>query len=147
VITNSELESMLPDIHNVLHKMMDSKDFTNYEEKLSTATSKAINALEGIIDDGTLALDPEQLVRAVQVLTKSKTDIIESKRKLLDTCIKGEVMIKALEQKPKDDKTPSALLDYLERNNLDTSLDKTGTAPTSIFETIAEQEDVQTDNN
>ena len=86
------------------------------------------------------------MVAAVKTLTKAKTDIIESKRKLFDTCIKGEVMIKALEQKPKDDKTPSALLDYLQRNNLDTSLDKTGTAPTSIFESIAE-EDVQTDND
>ncbi len=145
-MTNNDLESMLPDIHNVLHKMMESKDFTDYEEKLNTATSKAISALEGIIEDGTLALDPEQMVAAVKTLTKAKTDIIESKRRLFDTCIKGEVMIKALE-KPKDDKTPSALLDYLQKNNLDTSLDKTGTAPTSIFETIAEQEDVQTDNN
>lgn len=144
-MTNGELESMLPDIHNVLHKMMSSKDFTDYEDKLDKATSKAITALEGIIDDGSLALDPEQMVAAVKTLTKAKTDIIESKRRLFDTCIKGEVMIKALE-KPKDDKTPSALLDYLQKNNLDTSLDKTGTTPTSIFESIAD-ENVQTDND
>lgn len=139
-MTNTELESMLPDIKEVLHKMMDSKDFSNYEDTLDTVTKKAISELERIIDDQTLALDPEQLVNAVKVLTKSRTDIIESKRKLLDTCIKGEVMIKALDQnKDKGGKGSSVLLDYLEKNNLNTTLDSTGTSPganASIFQSI-----------
>ena len=139
-MNNTELQSILPDINGLLHKMMDSKDFNDYENKLDTVTRKAINELERIIDDQTLALDPEQLVNAVKVLAKSKSDIIESKRKLLDTCIKGEVMIKALDNnKDKGGKGSSVLLDYLEKNNLNTTLDTTGTSPgaaTSIFQSI-----------
>ena len=140
-MNNSELQSILPDLHNMM-KALDNGDFSNYEKKLSQATDKAIEALEDIIDDGTLKLDPEQTVRAVQVLTKSKVDIIEAKRKLVDTCIKGEVLIKSLDQeKGKEGKTPSVLLDYLERNGLDKKLDSTGTAPTtnSIFQDIANE--------
>ena len=96
-ISNKELESILPSIHTMLYAL-DNKDFHNYEEKLNGATGKAIDALEEIIDNQTLSMDPEQLVNAVKVLTKAKTDILESKRRLYDTCIKGEVMIKALEQ-------------------------------------------------
>jgi hypothetical protein len=120
---------------------MESKEFTDYESKLDDATTNAINALNGIITDGTLAMDPEQMVAAVKVLTKAKTDIIESKRKLLDTCIRGEVMIKALEQdKNKDKDNNSVLLEYLQKNNLNTDADKTGTNPTtSIFESIANE--------
>ena len=40
------------------------------------------------------------------------------------------------------DKTPSALLDYLERNGLNSNLDNTGTTPSSsIFEDIKNNED------
>lgn len=138
-MTNSELESILPDVKGILTKLMDSKEFSDYENKLDNATTNAINALNGIITDGTLAMDPEQMVAAVKVLTKAKTDIIESKRRLLDTCIRGEVMIKALEQ-PKDNKgANSVLLEYLEKNNMNTEIDKTGTNPVkSVFESIAE---------
>ena len=136
-MNNNELQSILPDLHGMM-KALDNGEFSKYEEKLSKATDKAIAALEDIIDDGTLKLDPEQTVRAVQVLTKSKVDIIEARRKLLDTCIKGEVLIKSLDMdKKKDGKTPSALLDYLERNGLNENLDSTGTTPSnSIFEDI-----------
>ncbi len=139
-MTNSELESILPDVKGILTKLMDSKEFSDYENKLDSATTNAINALNGIITDGTLAMDPEQMVAAVKVLTKAKTDIIESKRRLLDTCIRGEVMIKALEQPPKDNKgANSVLLEYLEKNNMNTEIDKTGTNPVkSVFESIAE---------
>lgn len=137
---NKELESILPSVHTMLDAL-NNKDFSDYEKKLDTATAEAIKALQGIITDGTLAMDPEQLVAAVKVLTGAKKDILESKRKLYDTCIRGEVMIKALEQnndkgKGKDS---SILLDYLEKNNLNTALDKTGTAPKSVFETIADE--------
>lgn len=139
---NKELESILPSVHTMLDAL-NNKDFSDYEKKLDNATAQAIEALQGIITDGTLAMDPEQLVAAVKVLTSAKKDILESKRKLYDTCIRGEVMIKALENnndKGKD-KNPSVLLDYLERNNLNTNLDQTGTAPKSIFESIAENEE------
>ena len=143
-MTNKELESVLPDIRNILHKMMDSGNFSNYENTLDDVTNKAIGELKRIIEDQTLALDPEQMVAAVKVLTKAKIDIIESKRKLLDTCIKGEVMIKALEQ-PKDNKNAnSALLDYLEKAGLNTTVDKTGTNPgttNSIFESIMKNDE------
>ena len=137
---NKELESILPSVHTMLDAL-NNKDFSDYEKKLDDATAEAIKALQGIITDGTLAMDPEQLVAAVKVLTGAKKDILESKRRLYDTCIRGEVMIKALEQnndkgKGKDS---SVLLDYLEKNNLNTSLDKTGTSPKSVFETIANE--------
>ena len=141
-MNNNELQSILPDVRNMMHSL-DNGEFSNYEKKLTQATDKAIAALEDIIDDGTLKLDPEQTVRAVQVLTKSKTDIIEARRRLLDTCIKGEVLIKSLDMdKNGKDKTPSALLDYLERNGLNSNLDNTGTTPSSsIFEDIKNNED------
>ena len=141
-MTNNELESILPSVHTML-QALDDKNFTDYQAKLDKATGKAVDALEGIIDDGSLALDPEQLVRAVEVLTKSKVAIFESKRKLLDTCIKGEVMIKALEKdnEKKGGKESSVLLEYLEKNNLNTDIDKTGTSSVSVFETIAENEE------
>ena len=142
-MTNKELESVLPDVRNILHKMMDSGSFSDYENTLDDVTNKAIGELKRIIENQTLALDPEQMVAAVKVLTKAKIDIIESKRKLLDTCIKGEVMIKALEQ-PKDNKNEnSVLLEYLERAGLNPTVDKTGTNPgtaASIFESIQNEE-------
>lgn len=133
-----ELESILPDIRNALNGLQ-TGEFTDYEDKLTRATSKAMSTLEQIIDDGTLALDPEQTINAVSVLTKAKKDIFESKRKLLETCIKGEVMIKALEQQSKGGNENSALLEYIEKNKLDKD---TTDEPKqkSIFETIAENE-------
>ena len=135
---NKELESILPSIHTMLHAL-DNRDFNDYEKKLSGATSKAIDALEEAIDSQTLAMDPEQLVNAVKVLTKAKIDILESKRRLYDTCIKGEVMIKALEQdKGKDKKDSNVLLDYLEKNQLQAS--NVPNTPASVFETISKEE-------
>ena len=140
-MSNKELETVLPDIRNML-KSLEDGSFVDYEKKLNEATNKAIGVLEDVIEDGTLQLDLEQTVNAVSVLTKAKASILESKRKLIETCIKGEVMIKALEDKPGKDKESSVLLDYLERNNLDKTLDSTGTAPgssSSIFESISNQ--------
>lgn len=143
-LTNKELESMLPDVRTMLHAL-DDKNFTDYEKKLEEATGKAIDALSGIIEDGTLALDPEQLVAAVKVLTNAKKDIIESRRKLMETCVRGEVMIRALEQQPDKGKdNSSVLLEYLERAGLNTAIDKTGTNPgtkASIFESISQDND------
>jgi hypothetical protein len=137
-ITNNEkLSEILPMLREQ-YDFINSTSVKEYEDKLSKVTNGVLNALEGIIEDGSLALDPEQLVRAVQVLTKSKADITESKRKLIETLLRGEVMIKALEQ-PKDNGkgADSVLLEYLKNNNLNTDIDKTGTNPaTSIFETI-----------
>ena len=111
----------------------------DYESKLGKATGKAINALEEIIDNQTLAMDPEQLVRAVQVLTKAKSDVLESKRRLYDTCIKGEVMIKALEQdKNKDKKDSSVLLEYLEKSGLKNQIESSNSSA-SVFENIAKE--------
>ncbi len=135
---NKELESILPSVHTMLDALND-QDFKDYESKLGKATGKAINALEEIIDNQTLAMDPEQLVRAVQVLTKAKSDILESKRRLYDTCIKGEVMIKALEQdKNKDKKESSVLLEYLEKSGLKNQIE-TSNNSASVFEDIAKE--------
>ena len=135
---NKELESILPSVHTMLDALND-QDFKDYESKLGKATGKAINALEEIIDNQTLAMDPEQLVRAVQVLTKAKSDILESKRRLYDTCIKGEVMIKALEQdKNKDKKDSSVLLEYLEKSGLKNQIESSNNSA-SVFENIAKE--------
>lgn len=135
---NKELESILPSVHTMLDALND-QDFKDYESKLGKATGKAINALEEIIDDQTLKMDPEQLVRAVQVLTKAKSDILESKRRLYDTCIKGEVMIKALEQdKNKDKKESSVLLEYLEKSGLKNQTESSNNSA-SVFENIAKE--------
>ena len=140
-MNNKELSTILPDVKKVLDDL-NNNDFKNYEDKLSHATDKAIQVLENIIDDGTLGLDPEQTVKAVQVMTKAKVDILESKRRLIETCVKGEVMIKALNQ-PKENKNESSvLLEYLQKNNLNPALDETGTSPksSSIFEAIAQNQ-------
>lgn len=96
IIENDKLKSILPDIRKEFD-ILQSNSFVEYEDKLTKATGKAIDALQSIISDGTLAMDPEQLVRAVDVLAKAKTGIVDSKRRLLETLIKGEVMMKALE--------------------------------------------------
>lgn len=122
-----DLETMLPDYVKELN-YLHSDSFTEFERKLDQATMKAMTALEGIIDDGILALDPEQLVRAIQVLTTSKKEIMDGKRKLLETVIKGQVMMKALE--PKNDSGTSLLADYMEKQ-------RTITDPgTSIFQRV-----------
>ena len=132
-MNNSELESMLPDVRGMM-KALDNGKFSDYEDRLTKAADKAISALESIMDDGTLTLDPEQTVRAVQVLTKAKMDILDARRKLMDTCIKGEVLIKSLEQ-PKDTNS-SVLLDYLQKNGLNEGVDSSGTSPSSVFQSM-----------
>lgn len=136
--STKELESILPDIRTMLGALQ-TKEFNDYEKKLNDATAEAISTLQQIIADGTLALDPEQTINAVKTLTQAKKDILESKRRLLDTCIRGEVMIRSLEQKPKDANESSILLDYIQKNNLDDSTDEP--KQKSIFETIADNEE------
>ena len=48
-MTNSELESILPDVRGILTKLTESKEFTEYESKLDTATTNAIKELNNII--------------------------------------------------------------------------------------------------
>ena len=131
-IENENLSKILPNIQKEFD-ILSSKSFEDYEEKLRKATTKAILALQGIIDDGSLALDPEQLVQAVKTLTKANVDIVDSKRRLMDTLIKGEVMLKALEP-PKDVGNSSVLTEYLERQK---KL-QIGANANSIFNEISE---------
>ena len=128
-MNNDELKNVLPDLQKEFD-VLNSDSFQEYEEKLTIATNKAIKSLENIIDDGTLALDPEQLVNAVKALTKAKSDIMDSRRKLTETLIKGQVMLKAL-QPPKNENQDNVLLEYLEANNLNTEI--ADTASNSIF--------------
>ncbi len=113
VLDNQKLSEVLPNVREQFAALT-STSFIDYEEKLGKATAKAIDALQSIIDDGTLQMDPEQMVAAVKTLTKAKTDIVDSKRKLLETLVKGEVMMKALEP-PKESGNSSVLEDYLAR--------------------------------
>ena len=113
VNNTDDLKTMLPDFKKELDCLR-STSFKEYESKLERATEKALEKLEDLIDDGTLALDPEQLVNAVKVLTTSRKDIMENKRRLIETIMKGEIMLKAMEPKP--DENNSALLDYMKNN-------------------------------
>lgn len=128
-MNNDELKNVLPDLQKEFD-VLNSDSFQEYEEKLTIATNKAIKSLENIIDDGTLALDPEQLVNAVKTLTKAKSDIMDSRRKLTETLIKGQVMLKAL-QPPKNENQDNVLLEYLKANNLNTEI--ADTSSNSIF--------------
>lgn len=129
--TASEMSSRLPDFKKELDAL-NSDSFQEYEKKLNNATNCAIDALNDIIDDGTLKMDPEQLVKAVDVLAKARKDIAEQKRKLIETIIRGEVMMKALE--PKKDASTSLLEDYLKREAAD------GTAKEcSIFQQVSKE--------
>ena len=131
-LSNDDLRAKLPDFKKEL-ELFASESFTEYEEKLNKVTAKAMNALETIIDDGTLALDPEQLVNSVKVLTKAKTDIYEVRRKLFETVVKGEVMMKALEPAEKKDKGSSVLEDYFKKTAIDVK------ASSSVFAQINDE--------
>lgn len=136
-ITNNEkLSEILPMLREQ-YDFINSTSVKEYEDKLSKVTNKALSSLENIIDDGTLALDPEQLVAAVKVLTKSKADITESKRRLIETLLRGEVMIKALEPK-KNDNTNNVLAEYLERQGISENVNS---GNTSIFQQVNQLED------
>ena len=111
--SNQELAELLPDIKKAFD-IMSSKSFEEYEKKLDKTTQGAMDALQSILDDGTLQLDPEQLVKAVDVLSKAKMSVIDSRRRLLETMIKGQVMMKALEP-PKNSKSNNALDEFLSK--------------------------------
>ena len=117
IIDNNELAKILPDLRKELN-VFNSDNFKDYEELLTKATTKVIKELERITEDGSLALDPEQLVAAAKVLTKARIDIMDSKRKLFETVVKGEVMIKALEPPKDKDDNSNAMLDYMKAMNL-----------------------------
>ena len=110
-ISPKELERRLPDFKEELDYLK-SKNFTDFEDKLSEATNKAMDTLCDMIDNGTLALDPEQAINAVKVLATARKDLMESRRKLLETVIRGEVMMKALEP-PSGKKELSPLQEYM----------------------------------
>ena len=144
-MTNDKMESILPSLKK-LAESIDSGNVSQYEKDIEETAQKAIDMLSEMIDEEIFKMDPEQAVAAVKVLTKARIDVFESRRKLAETIIKGEAMMKALElqEKEKNGKGNSALLDYLEKNGLNTSLDNNGTAPgssASIFETIAGNEE------
>ena len=144
-MTNDKMESILPSLKK-LAESIDSGNVSQYEKDIEETAQKAIDMLSEMIDEEIFKMDPEQAVAAVKVLTKARIDVFESRRKLVETIIKGEAMMKALElqEKEKNGKGNSALLDYLEKNGLNTSLDNNGTAPgssASIFETIAGNEE------
>ena len=138
-ITNNEkLSEILPMLRQQFD-FINSPVSKEYEEKLSKVTGESLSELERIISDGTLALDPEQLVNAVKVLTAAKKDITESKRKLLETLLRGEIMMKAIDapKNQKDDGKTNALIDYMKRQNLD----KPQATSTSIFEQVNQLSD------
>lgn len=139
-ITNNEkLSEILPMLREQFD-FINSDSVKKYEEKLSSTTDKALSELSRIIEDGTLALDPEQLVAAVKVLSKAKSDITENKRKLIETLLRGEVMIKALDQNKEKSKggDTNALMKYLEKQGV---ADKAQERVTSIFQQVNELEE------
>lgn len=110
------MEKMLPEFKKELD-YLNSDSFRDYEKKLSDVTASALDSLDEIIKDDTLKMDPEQLVNAVRVMTTARKDIMESKRRLLETVIKGEVMMRAVDNdKDKNNNGESLLLDYMKKN-------------------------------
>ncbi len=131
-ITNNEkLSEILPMLREQFD-FINSSSVRAYEDKLAKTTDKALNELERIIDDQTLALDPEQLINAVKVLTTSRKDLAESKRRLIDTLLRGEVMIKSIEG-PKKTNEDNVLIEYLKSKGVDTN---TNAGVTSIFQQV-----------
>ena len=112
-MNNSELMKAFPDFKKELDALH-SESFQEYEDKLNKATNKSIDALNTLITDGTLSLDPEQLINAVKVLTKARSDIMDSKRKLGEMIVRSEMMLRAIEPPKKDDST-SLLQDYMDK--------------------------------
>lgn len=110
------MEKMLPEFKKELD-YLNSDSFRDYEKKLSDVTTSALDSLDEIIKDDTLKMDPEQLVNAVRVMTTARKDIMESKRRLLETVIKGEVMMRAVDtDKDRNNNGESLLLDYMKKN-------------------------------
>jgi len=131
---NTELSKILPELKNAFG-VFSSDSFVNFEKKLDTTLNNAVTSLQEIIDDGTLAMDPEQLIKATDTLAKAKSNMMENKRRLLETLLKGEMMVKALEP-PKKDKGSSILEDYFEKNKQIAS----DATVSSIFGDIAKSE-------
>ena len=134
ITNNDKLSEILPMLREQFD-FINSKSVKDYEDKLAKTTDKALDELYRILDDGSLALDPEQLVAAVKTLSKAKSDVNESKRKLIETLLRGEVMIKALEPKKGKSEDNSALLEYLEKQGV---ADKVINGTTSIFQQVNE---------
>lgn len=131
-ITNNEkLSEILPMLREQFD-FINSSSVKEYEEKLSKTTDKALGELSRIIEDGSLALDPEQLIAAVKVLSKAKSDISENKRRLIETLLRGEIMVKALEPK-KGNNDNSALLEYMKRQGINDNVDN---GNNSIFQQV-----------
>mgnify|MGYP003304857575 CR=1 FL=1 len=127
------MEKMLPEFKKELD-YLNSDSFREYEKKLGDVTTSALDSLDEIIKDDTLKMDPEQLVNAVRVMTTARKDIMESKRRLLETVIKGEVMMRAVDtDKDKNNNGESLLLDYMKKNI-------ENNANSSIFQQIEENE-------
>ena len=115
---NKELSRVLPYVKEA-YEILNSGSFQDYEKKLNVVANKAVDSLSDIIEDGTLAMDPEQLVKATDVLNKARVSIMDAKRKFLETLIKGETMERAMEPpKPNKNGENSVLLDYFERNKM-----------------------------
>lgn len=126
------MEKMLPEFRKELD-YLNSDSFREYEKKLGDVTTSALDSLDEIIKDDTLKMDPEQLVNAVRVMTTARKDIMESKRRLLETVIKGEVMMKAVGNDKKNDNGESLLVNYM-KNNIENN------AKSSIFQQIEEND-------
>ena len=127
------MSKMLPEFKKELD-YLNSETFIQYEEKLSKVTGNVLDALNEIIDDETLKMDPEQLVNAVRVMTTARKDIMESKRRLLETVIRGEVMMKAIEPNKGKEGNTSLLEEYMKNKGIENN------PSSSIFQQI-EQED------
>lgn len=139
---------MLPRLMQQL-ELMNSETMIEYEKKLNETAEKALNALQGIIDDGSLALDPESLVEAVKNLTHARHIISEDKRKLLETTIRGTVMLKAIndESKKKDDSNEKSLLDKYFTQSLPEGTTIEDTAKNSVFNMDDEVIEDEVDND
>lgn len=91
------MNDILPKIKNQLD-ILNSTSFAEYEKRLEEVSAKAINELENQIANGAFVGNEDELVKAVDVLSKARIQVFETKRKLLETLMKSEIMNKAIEE-------------------------------------------------
>lgn len=91
---------------------MNSGTLLKYQLKLEEGCEKAVKMLTDLIDSDQLSLDLEQAVAGFKAMTEAQARLLDSKRKLAETMLKGALMVEALKP-PKETKTVSLLDNYV----------------------------------
>lgn len=113
-MTDEESMEKLPDLIKQL-TLVNSESFNEYEKRIDKCLEKTMKGFEDMVDSGILSTDPQAMVEAVSVLTKAKNSISESKRRMIETTMRGLALNKAV----KGDKPMTALDKWTEKQRLE----------------------------